>query len=227
MEQVSSESGVRTQSRTNDNQHRIHPLLRRFADEDVVFDVKKLNANSKHSCVRRSSDIQLLPIDPQNIQTGFRLRMPVYMRSASEVVITFAKSDGGDEGTVFQINLGAERNTSSWIGIDGAKKAESNESNILSMLKPIKVIFEIKDDGWVNVFTSHNPFKPLLSYFDVSLADVKYVSYWSRDHLDVWYDSNLSAEPIEPFKDFRSIDMAEHPLLTLQDYPVGMSESCK
>lgn len=204
----------------------VHPLLRQWNNNDFKIDVKTLALHSKYYEAHKSI-VEFMPINTKYIQKGYVLRMPVYLLGSSEAVITLANVKLPTlKDKVYKIVIGAKDNMLSSIYIGDVVKARAYEQKLLSFGEPIKVVLEITNDGCINVFTSHNPYKPLISYSDTNLIDVKYVSYWSPYSLQVFYDSDLRTEPFVPL-DVLQMEVVKHPLLIAQDYPIGLADTCK
>lgn len=92
----------------------------------------------------------------------------------------------------------------------------------------MKVVIEVTTDGLVKVFTSHNPWVPLMKVMSTPI-DVKYVSFSSRARIQYFYDVNeegIIAAPQRIHTHDVSINV-KHPLFDVVDYPVGVSDLCK
>lgn len=200
----------------------VHPMLRQW-NNYLKIDLKALASHTKHYETSKSI-VEFMPINTKHIQKGYALRMPVYLLGSSEAVISLANVQiPSPNDKVYKIVIGAKDNAVSSISIGDDVKTLVHEQRLLSAMEVVKVILEIKNDGWIHVFTSHNPYKPLMSYLDANLIDVKFVSYWSQYHLQVFYDKDLLIEPM----DAMYLDVVKHPLLTVRDYPIGLARTCE
>lgn len=207
------------------NQLSVHPMLRDWTIGDFNIDVRTLALHSKYYEARKSV-IEFMPINTKCIQKGYALRMPIYLLGSSEAVVSLSNVKiPSAKDKVYKIVIGAKENTASSILIGDVVKTMVYEQQLLSVVKPVEVILEITNDGWINIYTSYNPYKPLMSYLDTSLIDVKYISFWSPYYLQVYYDNDDSVSPLLPT--VTQMDIAKHPLLIIQDYPIGLAEPCK
>lgn len=109
------------------------------------------------------------------------------------------------------------------------------EQNILSQWKPVKIVIEITDAGVIKVFTSHNPFVPLITAKDdVKPISVKYISFASPSRSQFFYDVDedvIVKLPVKVDTPLTSLEMSQltvkHPLLAKLEYPIGLSSICK
>lgn len=86
------------------------------------------------------------------------------------------------------------------------------------------------------MFTSHNPYVPLISVKDPSPIPVKYISFSSATRAQFFYDaveeivlkapvsSTITTTTINTLE---IVEESKHPLLETLDYPIGLSELCK
>lgn len=207
----------------------VHPLLRHWNNKDLKVDLKTLIQHSDYQQVQKLGDT-FSPIDSQFLQKGYALRMEVYLLASSHAVISLANvAQPTRADKIYQIVIGEKGNTVSSINIGGEPKVVVHEQKLLSNLEAIKVVVEITHDGWINVFTSHNPYTPLMSYLDTNVIDVKYVGYWSPQYLQVFVlKKDFQFEPTKQLDTLpMAIDVVKQPFLTVQDYPIGFAAPCE
>lgn len=102
------------------------------------------------------------------------------------------------------------------------------EQNILHPTRLTKIIVEVSTDGLIKVFTSHNPWIPLMTVIGTPLQ-VKYLSLASTARVQYFYDVDDHALLTVPIKHISNevILQVKHPLFQTVDYPVGAAELCK
>lgn len=128
----------------------------------------------------------------------------------------------------FITDLGWGGNSWSRILKNGVELVRTYEQNILNLWKPTKVVVEVTTDGLIKVFTSHNPWVPLMKAMS-SPIDVKYVSFASPSRVQYFYDVNEEKLITAPVKlPTREVSVnVKYPLFNVVDYPIGVTDLCK
>lgn len=94
----------------------------------------------------------------------------------------------------------------------------------MSSRRPIKVVLEITFDGTMKIWTSHNPYAPLLEYKDPSPVPVKYISFGSKSRVQYFYNVDeealMTTKPITPVR-------VKHPILSALEFPLGLAQLCE
>lgn len=178
-----------------------------------------------------------MKIDPKTQPKGYRLRFSVYVHAEKDarILLTSTQTPDAVRDNVYEIRLGVDGNTKSTISrkINGAFIAQVYEQNILQLGKLVQVVVEVLNDGTINVFTSHNPFVPLISAKDANLLDINYVSFASSCRVLYYYDINekwllnLPTITTLPTEVTEVTENVKHPFLAELEYPVGLSGLCK
>lgn len=106
---------------------------------------------------------------------------------------------------------------------------------ILSQTKPLKLIMQLTVDGVFEVFSSLNPFVPLIK--TIFIADVqpsafvpiKYIAFTSpsKSLAHFVYDVDEDVILKRPTQELWPLNIVQHPLLVTRDYPIGFSKLCK
>lgn len=135
---------------------------------------------------------------------------------------------------VYEIRLGLNENSLSQIGrkIGSEHMVEVHEQDILSEHKVIKVVIEVTPKGEISVWTSHNPWVPLLSVVDPKLVGINYVGFASGSRVQYFWnvDEKVVVKLPTITVETEMSDLTEnikHPLFNVVDYPVGVSDLCK
>lgn len=163
---------------------------------------------------------------------GFPLRIPVYIQGSADARIVLASVEEPTVGdSVYEIRIGGENNALSWISkqIDGEPVTLAFEENLLSPLKAMKVLIEVSADGLIEVFTSHNPYVPLISWKDPNPLQINHIGFASGERIEFFYDVDEIGLLNAPYREPKVSDI-KHPLLSNLDITHGlkdMREFCK
>lgn len=169
----------------------------------------------------------VIPITDQYRPFGYKLRYPLYIAGESDanILLSSVPSPGLDDDA-YEITIGWRGN--SFAKIVNRRNGDVHviaEYGILSPLTPVKVIIDISNEGVVSIFTSHNPFVPLLSVPFANQFDLKYISFGSVGRAQFFHDvDEQTIEQLPVVIDAEAIDYVEHSLLPKSDYPIGMAE---
>lgn len=175
---------------------------------------------------------QFIPIADQYRSFDYKIRYPLYIagESHAQILLSTVQNPGLDDD-VIEITIGALGNTLSKITnrINGREVMQASELGLLSPHVPVKMIIDVSKEGVVNVFTSHNPWEPLLSATFPNHFEPKYISFASYGRVEFFYDIDEAAIQQLPTThdmtmEFDAIDHVKHPLLEKHDYPIGMAE---
>lgn len=135
---------------------------------------------------------------------------------------------------MYEIRLGLNGNSLHQIGrkINTETLVEVWEQNLLSDARPIKVVIEVTTKGEIRVWTSHNPWVPLMTAHDPKLIEINYLGFASSTRGQFFWDVNEKLIIKLPTKTDESetnelLENIKHPLLASLDYPVGVSDLCK
>lgn len=126
-------------------------------------------------------------------------------------------------------DLGGDGNSLTKITkqINGDVVAKVYEQNILSEKKPVKVVLEVLTDGTIKIWTSHNPYAPLLEWKDPQPVPVKYLSFSSKTRIQFFYNVDedgllsVATKPVKPPV------KVKHPILSALEFPLGLAQLCK
>lgn len=173
-----------------------------------------------------------IPIADQYRSFDYKLRYPLYIAGESHAqILLSAIPNPGPDDDVYEITIGSMGNTLAKIsnGLNGGEEIKATELGVLSAEKPIKLIVDVSMEGVVSVFTSHNPWVPLLLATFPTQIDVKYISFASYGRVQFFHDVDEVAIQQLPIDhtvatEADAIDYAKHPLLAKPDYPIGMAE---
>lgn len=211
----------------------IHPWLVKFNTLVQRLTIPLLYKYSKYYESWDSTYSHFIKADGVYKPEGWRVRFPVYVRGWTDARILLTSTQAPDplKDNVYEIRVGAAKNSMTTISrkMNGAVMKKVFEQNILSPKKVTKLIVEVTEDGHINVWTSHNPWVPLISVFDKTPLDIKYISVASEGRVQYFYDVDeqhiLSLPVIKAFTSvFEMADNVKHPLLTGVDYPVGIAD---
>lgn len=213
----------------------VNPLLQNYNNVATKINVKELLEYSTYLESWSTEYVHYYPVEPTYKPKGYYLRFPVFLQGKSEAHILLSsvpKPTAKDP--VYEIVLGTNDNSMSFIRkhFDTEPVVVSYEQNILSELHPVKFVVEVAADGTVKVYSSHNPFVPLMEYLDPEPIQVAHVSFSSPTRVEVFYNVNEKLIVKEPtvVTSTWQVDVSKlvkHPLLTVQDYPIGLAEPCK
>lgn len=173
---------------------------------------------------------QFITIADQYRSFDYKLRYPLYIsgESHAQILVSAVQNPGLDDD-VYEITIGALGNTLSKITnrLNGSEMEQASELGLLSPHTPVKVIIDVAKEGVVNVFTSHNPWVPLLSATFSTHFEPKYISFASYGRVEFLYDIDeavIQQLPITHEMTTEAIDHVKNPLLEKLDYPIGMAE---
>lgn len=170
-----------------------------------------------------------MPIDAKWKPNGFPLRFPIFAHGAGEVRILLSSVEKPNVGDlVYEIRIDAVGNALTSISkqIDGEPIVRVYEQNLLSAVKPVKFVVEMTADGIIQVFSSFNPYVPLISWKDPNPLPIKFISLASGEHMQYFYDVNESrllsgaAKPVVEAN-------VKHPLLSILDFTYGLKDMRK
>lgn len=126
---------------------------------------------------------------------------------------------GGNENTLINVHRKV-------YTYDSNRSASTQ--NILSGTKPLKFVVELTREGEIQVFSSQNPFVPLIRIAETdSLTPIGFISFASVSLSHFVYDVNEEVVAKKPLKRVEAMNIVKHPLLATRDYPIGFSEFCK
>lgn len=212
----------------------IHPWMINF---DTLIERISLPIIHKHSSYYESWEptyTQFVKLEDKWHPQGFRVRFPFYVQGWKDARILLSSTQAPDpmKDNVYEIRIGAEGNSLNTISrkINGAVMKEVYEQNILSPHKLIMLVIELTDEGRISVYSSHNPYVPLISTFDSSPLDIKYVSFGSNSRVQFFYGVDyktiLSMPALDKSENLvgNVIESVQHPMLTSYDYPVGAAD---
>lgn len=173
-----------------------------------------------------------IPIADQYRSFDYKLRYPLYIAGESHAqILLSAIPDPGPDDDVYEITIGWLGNTRAKISnrLNGGEEVKVTELGVLSAEKAIKLIVDVSMEGVVSVYTSHNPWVPLLSASFPTKINVKYISFASYGRVQFFHDVDEVAIQQLPIghtvaTEVEAIDHAKHPLLAELDYPIGMAE---
>lgn len=118
----------------------------------------------------------------------------------------------------------------SWSRIlkNGFELKRVYEQNILHPYRLTKVVVEVTTDGSIKVFTSNNPWIPLITVIGTPVQ-VKYISFASTRRVQFFYETDEHALLTVPVKQVSTENLfyMKHPLFNVVDYPVGLADLCK
>lgn len=215
----------------------VNPLLQYYNNVVTKVNIMELLEYSTYLESWSEKYEKFLPVEKDYKPKGYYLRFPVFLQGKGDAHILLSSVPSpGLKDPVYEIVIGANDNALSYIRKQLDPTVEpvvfSYEQHILSELVPVKFIIEVSVDGMVRVFASHNPFVPLLEYLDPEPIQVSHVSFTSPSRVEVFYNVNEKLIIKEPtvVTNTWQIDVSKlikHPLLNVQDYPVGLAEPCK
>lgn len=212
----------------------VHPLLQHWNNVNAKIDMKKLVMGSQYIESWTNEFDSFYPLDKRYKPKGYYLRFPLFVQGDDEVRILLSTSEKPDQEKHYEIVIGVD-NVLSQLYVANPEKslvATSTEQNLMSLWRPMKLILEVSVDGTILVYTSHNPFMPLLRYMDPEPIDVGYISIASPKRVSVFYNVDETLIVNEPtvITSESQVDVTElikHPMLAEWDYPIGLAEQCK
>lgn len=211
----------------------VHPLLLKFKTLVKRLTVPLLVKYSKYFESWDPTYTHFVKVDDSYKPEGWKVRFPVYVQGWKDarILLTSTQSPDPLKDNVYEIRIGASGNSLTTISrkMEGAVMKKVYEQNILSPKKVVKLVVEVTQDGHINVYTSYNPWIPLISVFDKTPLDINYVGFASNSRVQFFYDVDettiLSLPVIGAFHSIYEIaDNVKHPLLTGIDYPVGIAD---
>lgn len=172
------------------------------------------------------SFLEFIPITEQYRPFGYKLRYPLFIAGDGQAKILLSEFNRlNDNDDVYEITI-----DTTWAKISkGDEVLRVTESGTLLPFTPVKVIIDVTDEGIVNVFTSHNPWVPLMSYAFKTKFDVKYISFASKGRVQFFHDvdeQSIFGLPIvqELTTDLETIDYVWHSFFEKLDYPIGFAD---
>lgn len=119
--------------------------------------------------------------------------------------------------------------------INGIELGRVYVQGVLSPFKPTKIVIEVSNDGLIKVWTSNNPFLPLISVQDVlKPIPINFISFASPARALYFYDTDeeaLAKLPVKADDSESTVELTQlnvkHPLLAERDYPIGLADLCK
>lgn len=215
----------------------VNPLMEKWTILWPKLDLKVLYQNSKYYEAWNNVYNNFVKVVDVWKPFGYRLRFPVYITGASNAKILLSTTPSPSlEDNVYEITLGWKGNSVTRVSrrINGETWVIAYEQNVLSTQKPVKIIVEFSSEGVLKIFTSHNPYVPLLTAIDRNPLDIKYVSFSAPTRVQFFWEVNeekIVTLPTRPFILLPDIEEGEsnikHPLLSVIDYPLGLAELCK
>lgn len=190
---------------------------------------------------------------------GYFILLPMYLQGSHDanILLTTGSSVPSDNKDVYEIVIGSIGNTVHYIKKNGVPLATNNESGILRLGKPTRIVIQITNgkrvhifsiiaikkwietyifidfiwtDGVIQVFTDSNHYAPLLYAFDDNPIQVKYVHFASLSRMQFFYDIDESAIVANKNKLYFSA-MEEkpiaHPLIVPIAVPQNAEDICK
>lgn len=159
--------------------------------------------------------------------TDFPLRFPVYIQGARDARIVLSSVEKPNVlDAVYEIRIGAENNALTSISkqIDGEPVAIVYEQNLLSPLKPVKIIIEVTADGVIQLFSSFNPYVPLISWKDPNPLKINFIGFAAGGRVEYFYDVNEEALLNLPLTTGK---LVKHPLLSILDLTYELKDMRK
>lgn len=211
----------------------VNPLLTNWNVIWPKIDLKVLTQTGKYYESWSNQYINFVQVTDTYRPFGYRLRFPVYISGSQDANILLSSTPNPTlEDDVYEITLGWRGNSLARISkrINGVTWVQAAEQNILSPNVPVKVICEVSNEGVLKVFTSYNPWAPLLTATDVKPIDIRFVSFSSSNRVQFWHDVNEEAiiglpAPVKPIQIDTDFELVEkHPLLNVLDYPIGLAQ---
>lgn len=171
----------------------------------------------------------VLPGDENWKSTDFPLRFSVYIQGSSDarIVLSSVKKPSVTD-SVYDIRIGAVNNALKWISkqIDGEPVARAYEQNLLSPLKPVKIVIEVAADGVIQLFSSFNPYVALISWKDPNPLPINYIGFASDGRVEYFYEVDENGLLNSPYRTVNVSDV-KHPLLSALDFAHGLKDMRK
>lgn len=159
--------------------------------------------------------------------------IPVWIKADRDIRILFTRTECEDDG-VLGIHIGGNDNTLINVHSLGADKEWSAcEQDILRPTKIMKLVIEWLPNGLFSVYSSLNPYGPLIQIDDMpSLESIKFIAFSSASAALSYFVYDVDEQRVEklvaePKKKLLPIDAVVHPLLAQNNYPIGFSTLCK
>lgn len=173
-----------------------------------------------------------IAITEQYRPTGYKLRFPLYIvgNNKPQILLSAVENPDIQNADFYAIEIGdcdmfpKSRISNSIYGIGAT---EVTEFNILQRDAAVKVIIEVTNDDVVNVYTSHNPYAPLVTTTLATKIDVNYISFASKNILWYFYDVNEDAiERLSPNQnEDAKVEPAKHLLFDDSNCTIELKES--
>lgn len=220
---------------TKDIPMKMHPVLGLFKRIVERLAVPLLWQHSKYyeswsTVYTKFIKVEESWLRPSNAQ--LKLRFPVIVQGSKDarILLSSTQLENALNGNVYEIRVGGDDNSLISIGrkINGEIIGQVYEQDILSPFDLTLLIVEISTSGQISIWSSHNPWAPLLTVSDPHSFDVKYISFASLGRVQFFYDFNLDTlKQLVPVVDVEPIRPPKHPLFTGLEYPIGFSNLCK
>lgn len=159
--------------------------------EDVWFTTyfKSYDTVGKKDYEKLVNLLELEKVKPE----GYHVRMPVWVEGPHSAHILLSPiSDVPLKDDSYEIVIGGWMNTRIEIRkrMNGPILASVNTPNIMSMIKRKKFVIEVTTDGWINVYSDADLYKPLISAYDPNPVPVNWLGFKSIEGLPVkfYYD---------------------------------------
>lgn len=209
----------------------LHPLFVNWEKLRPVVRLPLLVTNGKYIESWNELYDKVMPIEDKWKPSGYVLRMPFWIQGSRDAHIVLSTDEKPNRlSTLYEIRIGSKDNSLITIAkqIGGEHLHRVYEENLLSWWKPTLFVLEVTQDGTIQLFSSHNPYAPLLTWKDPQPLPIKYVSLGSLTRvqfiLDVKEDSIIS-HPVEVAPvDHEKI---KHPLLSVLDLTLGIKDMRK
>lgn len=110
---------------------------------------------------------------------GYIIQFPFYVKASEMAHVIFSSVEHPTQhDDAYEIVLGARENNHVILHkrMNGAVLADVYWPNILSRYKRTKFVFQIRNDGLIQIFSEHDIYNPLLTVFDPVPVKLKYVS---------------------------------------------------
>lgn len=225
--ELSTEKIVEELITENHVQKDIHPLFVHWEKLSLDVELPALVANGKYveSWDNLYSDVW--PIEDKWKQSGFSLRIPFWVQGSRDAHIILSPEQKPSRfGKVYEIRIGAKDNSLITVSkqISGDIVHRVYEQNVLSWWKPTKFVLEVTQDGTLQLWSSHNPYAPLLSWKDPEPLPIKFISLGSLTR--VQYILDVKEEKVVEVTR-HELEKVQHPLLSVLDLTLGIKDMRK
>lgn len=204
----------------------LHPLFTNWEKQNHVV-LPALVANGKYIESWNNLYSDVWPIEDKWKPSGFSLRIPFWVQGSRDAHIILSSEQKPNRfGKVYEIRIGARDNSLITVSkqISGEVLHRVYEQNLLSWWKPTKFVLEVTQDGTIQLFSSHNPYAPLLSWKDPEPLPIKFFSLGSLTR--VQYVLDVKEETILEVTR-HDIEKVQHPLLSILDLTLGIKDMRK